>query len=154
MTVDHELNSILIKCFYSGDWALIVWNTVTTQVCTICWQVSEIVLYLNVVVNLLESHIGNKTFKSFVDFESALNDFQNVRVILLAVILMYRLVEHYSKANVVKNHSTVLVYQNVCYRCVHYDDDVQPIVAALVSVKPKTEALREVLKGEIAIRFR
>ncbi len=31
---------------------------------------------------------------SFVDFESALNDFQKVRVILLAVILMYRLVEH------------------------------------------------------------
>ncbi len=34
------------------------------------------------------------------------------------------------------------------------DDDVQPIVAALVSVKPKTEALREVLKGKIAIPFR
>ncbi len=34
------------------------------------------------------------------------------------------------------------------------DDYVQPIVAALVSVKPKTEALREVLKGKIAIRFR
>ncbi len=34
------------------------------------------------------------------------------------------------------------------------DADVQPIVAALVTVKPKTEALREVLKGKIAIRFR
>ncbi len=48
-------------------------------------------------MNLLESfksHIGNKTFKSLVDIESALNDFQKVRVILLAVILMYRLVEH------------------------------------------------------------
>ncbi len=127
--------------------------------------------------------------------------------------MRYRPVEHYSKANVVKNSSTVLVYQNVCYRCVHYgevsskattvnsrslrtvcearfnmrlehgrlvsakavmvhnhpadvskaamyrrnlrlNDDVQPIVAALVTVKPKTEALREVLKGKIAIRFR
>ncbi len=48
-------------------------------------------------MNLLESyksHIDNKTFKSFVDFESALNNFQKVRVILRAVILMYRLVEH------------------------------------------------------------
>ncbi len=148
-----------------------------------------------------------------MDFESVLNDFHKVRVILLAVILMYKLVEHYSKANVVRNSSTVLVYQNVCYRCVHYgevsskattansrslqtgcaarfnmrlehgrlvsakavmihnhpddvskaamyrrnlrlDDDVQPIVAALVTVKPKTEALREVLRGKISIPFR
>ncbi len=52
-------------------------------------------------MNLLESfksHIGNKTFKRFVEFESALNDFQKVRVVSLAVILMYRLVEH-STAN-------------------------------------------------------
>ncbi len=39
-------------------------------------------------------------------------------------------------------------------RNLRLDDDVQPIVATLVSVKPKTEALREVLKGKIAIRFR
>ncbi len=48
-------------------------------------------------MNLLESfksHISNKVFLSFVDFESALNDFQNVRVILLVVIVIYRLVEH------------------------------------------------------------
>ncbi len=97
MTVDYELNSILIKYFYSGDRALLVWNIVMTQVCTMYCQVSKIVLYLNIFVNLLESfksNIGNKTFKRFVDFESALNDFQRVCIFLLAVILMYRLVEH------------------------------------------------------------
>ncbi len=35
----------LIKCFYSGDWAFIVWNIVTTQVCMIYCQESEMVLY-------------------------------------------------------------------------------------------------------------
>ncbi len=39
-------------------------------------------------------------------------------------------------------------------RNLRLDDDVQPIVAALVSVKPKPEAIREALKGKISIRFR
>ncbi len=32
------------------------------------------------------------------------------------------------------------------------DDEVQPIVAALVSAKPKTEAVREMLKGKVTVR--
>ncbi len=35
MAVDHKLNSILTKFSYSEDLVLIVFNTVTTQVCTI-----------------------------------------------------------------------------------------------------------------------
>ncbi len=35
-------------------------------------------------------------------------------------------------------------------RNLRLDDEVQPIVAVLVSAKPKTKAFREVLKGEAA----
>ncbi len=38
-------------------------------------------------------------------------------------------------------------------RNLRLNDDLQSIVAALVTVKPKTEALREVLKGKIEILF-
>ncbi len=58
------------------------------------------------------------------------------------------------KAVVVHNHpadvSKAAMYRlNLCL-----DNEVQPIVAALLSVKPKTEALREVLKSEVTFRFR
>ncbi len=58
------------------------------------------------------------------------------------------------KAVMVHNHPADASKAAMYRRNLRLDDDVQPIVAALVSVKPKTEALREVLKGKIAIHFR
>ncbi len=55
-----------------------------------------------------KSHIGNKTFKRFVDFESALNDFQKVRVILLAVIIS-KAVRAYNEITLqVQNENAIL----------------------------------------------
>ncbi len=53
----------------------------------------------------------------------------------------------------VQNHPADVSKAAMYRRNLRLDDDVQPIVAALVFVKPKTEALREVLKGKIAICF-
>ncbi len=58
------------------------------------------------------------------------------------------------KAVMVHIHPADVLKAAMYRRNLRLDDDVQPIVAALVSVKSKTEALREVLKGKIAIRFR
>ncbi len=57
------------------------------------------------------------------------------------------------KAFMVHNHPADVSKAATYRRNLRLNDDVLPIVAALVSVKPKTEALIGVLKGKIAVRF-
>ncbi len=58
------------------------------------------------------------------------------------------------KAVMSHNHPAAVSKAAMYRHNLRLDDDVQPIVAALLSVKPKPEAFREALKGTIAIRFR
>ncbi len=52
------------------------------------------------------------------------------------------------KANLIHNHPTDPRKAKMCRRNLRLDDEMQPAVDTLLSVKPKTEALREVLKGK------
>ncbi len=58
------------------------------------------------------------------------------------------------KAVLVHNHPVDASKAPMYRRDLRLIDEVQPIVAALISVKPKTEALGEVLKGKVAARVR
>ncbi len=52
------------------------------------------------------------------------------------------------KANLIHNHPTDPKKAKMYHRNLRPDDEMQPAVETLLSVKPKTEAFREVLKGK------
>ncbi len=73
-------------------------------------------------LELFKPHIGNRIFHTSVKFESALNDYQEVYAIRLAVILMRILIEHSLPKAPLSRLKTSLDFRHEWVECIHIFD--------------------------------